>query len=255
MLVFKDTILGFVASVQLLRNDMVRRGDWIEVPKFGADGDVIDITVATVKVQNWDKTISMVPTYALISESFKNWRGMSESGGRRIKRAIHIDMNSIELCTPKMLDRFERMELITDYVRERRKEIDEHNRKHGVDSNEHVNGRHMTNVGTFRAYVVAYLKQNPKVRQDMTFIVRQLPPEATGLPIEIYVFSSDQVWANYEAIQADIFDHLLAVLPEFGLRVYQYPGGADLRGAAGPRASTVSRGDALGPGRAPTQSA
>jgi miniconductance mechanosensitive channel len=231
LLVFKDTILGFVASVQLMSHDMVRRGDWIEVPKYGADGDVIDISVTTVKVQNWDKTISMVPTYALIAESFKNWRGMSESGGRRIKRAIHIDMNSVAFCTPQQLERLSRIALLADYVTQRRAEIDAYNRQHGFDPGEVVNGRRMTNLGTFRAYVAAYLRSHPKIRQDMTFLVRQLAPGPTGLPLEIYVFSADQVWANYEAIQADVFDHLLAVIAEFDLRVFQSPSGADVRQA------------------------
>jgi miniconductance mechanosensitive channel len=231
LLVFKDTILGFVASVQLMSHDMVRRGDWIEVPKYGADGDVIDISVTTVKVQNWDKTISMVPTYALISESFKNWRGMSESGGRRIKRAIYLDMNSVQFCTPQMLERLDRIALLRDYLRSRRAEIEAYNREHNVDESEIVNGRHMTNLGTFRAYVTAYLRAHPKIRKDMTFLVRQLAPGPTGLPLEIYVFSADQAWANYESIQADIFDHLLAVIPQFGLNVFQSPAGADVRQA------------------------
>lgn len=231
LLVFKDTILGFVASVQLMSHDMVRRGDWIEVPKYGADGDVIDISVTTVKVQNWDKTISMIPTYALIADSFKNWRGMSESGGRRIKRAIHIDMNSVGFCTPQMLERFGRIALLRDYVQQRRVEIEAYNREHQLDTAEVVNGRRMTNLGTFRAYVAAYLRSHPKLRHDMTFLVRQLAPGPTGIPIEMYVFSAEQAWANYEAIQADIFDHLLAVIPEFGLNVFQSPAGVDVRQA------------------------
>ncbi len=246
ILVFRDTILGFVASVQLIANDMVRRGDWIEVPKYGADGDVIDISVATVKVQNWDKTISMIPTYALISESFKNWRGMSESGGRRIKRAIYIDMLSVRFCDDAMLDRFERIAVLADYVRERRKEIEGYNREQGLDPGEVVNGRRMTNLGTFRAYVVAYLRRHAKIRQNMTFLVRQLAPGPTGLPIEIYAFSADQAWANYESIQADIFDHLLAVVPEFGLNVFQNPSSADLRHAL---AALPAEGSALAASR------
>lgn len=229
LLIFKDSILGLVASVQLSGNDMVRIGDWIEMPKHGADGDVVDITLNTVKVQNWDKTISTIPAYALISESFKNWRGMSESGGRRIKRSISLDMTSVTFCTPEMLDRLEKFELITDYVKLRRKEIAEHNEKQGSDTSLLVNGRNMTNIGTFRAYVVAYLRNHPKIHKNMTFLVRQLPPGERGLPIEIYVFSNDQVWANYEVIQGDIFDHILAVIPEFGLRVYQYPAGSDIQ--------------------------
>jgi miniconductance mechanosensitive channel len=229
MLVFKDTILGFVASIQLGSHDMVRPGDWIEMPKYGADGDVIDISLTTVKVQNWDKTISTIPTYSLVSETFKNWRGMSESGGRRIKRAVHIDMNSIRFCDEKMLERYERVRLLRDYIRQKRKELEEHNQKVGADAAEVINVRRLTNIGTFRAYIVFYLRAHPKIHQNMTFLIRHLAPGANGLPIEIYVFSNDQVWANYEALQADIFDHILAVVPEFGLRVFQNPTGADFR--------------------------
>ncbi|MBU8932814.1 MAG: mechanosensitive ion channel family protein [candidate division Zixibacteria bacterium] len=229
LLIFKDSILGLVASIQLSGNDMVRIGDWIEMPKHGTDGDVIDITLNTVKIQNWDKTISTIPAYALISESFKNWRGMSESGGRRIKRSISLDMTSVKFCTPEMLDRLEKFELITDYIKSRRDEVTKDNEQQGVDTSVLVNGRNMTNIGTFRAYVVAYLRNHPKIHNDMTFLVRQLPPGEHGLPIEIYVFSNDQVWANYEAIQGDIFDHILAVIPEFDLRVYQYPAGSDIQ--------------------------
>ena len=231
MLVFKDSILGFVAGIQLSMNDMVRRGDWIEVPKHSADGDVIDISLTTVKVQNWDKTISTIPPYALISESFKNWRGMSESGGRRIKRCLHIDMNSIRFCTPEMLERFSRVQCLSEYIAAKQKDIQEHNRKLGIDDAVVINGRRMTNVGTFRAYIEAYLRNHPNIHPDMTFLVRHLAPSANGLPIEIYVFSNDQRWGSYEAIQADIFDHLLAAAPEFGLRVFQSPTGADLRDA------------------------
>jgi miniconductance mechanosensitive channel len=210
---------------------MVRIGDWIEMPKYGADGDVIDVTLHTVKVQNWDKTISTIPAYHLISDSFKNWRGMSESGGRRIKRSVSIDMSSVKFCTPDMLNRFEKFQLITDYIKSRRTEISEYNRAHQVDTSELINGRNMTNIGTFRAYLVAYLRNHPLIHDEMTFLVRQLPPGDHGLPIEIYVFSKDQVWANYEAIQADIFDHILAVLPSFELRVFQEPTGHDFRTA------------------------
>ena len=229
ILVFKDSILGLVASVQLSGNNMVRIGDWIEMPKYGADGDVIDISLHTVKVQNWDKTISTIPTYALISDSFKNWRGMSESGGRRIKRAINVDMNTVKFCTREMLDRFEKYQLIRDYIKSKRNEISEYNKAHAVDTSELVNGRNLTNLGTFRAYIVAYLRDHPKIHNDMTFLIRHLPPGEYGLPIEIYVFSNDQVWANYEAIQADIFDHILAVVPMFDLRVFQNPTGNDFR--------------------------
>ena len=229
MLIFKDAILGFVAGIQISANNMVHLGDWIEMPKYGADGDVIDISLTTVKVQNWDKTISTIPAYALISDSFKNWRGMSDSGGRRIKRAINIDMNTVKFCNPMMLDKFRRFEHIAEYIDAKQNEIDEYNITGNVDNTELVNGRRMTNVGTFRAYVIAYLKNHPKINQNMTFLVRQLKPTECGLPIEIYVFSSDKVWANYEAIQADIFDHILAVVPEFGLRVFQNPTGSDFK--------------------------
>jgi miniconductance mechanosensitive channel len=229
MLVFKDSILGFVAGIQLSINKMVHIGDWIEMPKFGADGDIIDISLTTVKVQNWDKTISTIPAYALISDSFKNWRGMQESQGRRIKRNICIDMNSICFCDPDMVKRFQRFQCIEAYIAEKRKEIETWNQENKVNPVEQVNGRRLTNIGTFRAYLVAYLKNHPHISSGMTFLVRHLEPTAQGLPIQIYVFSSDKVWANYEAIQADIFDHILAVIPEFGLRVYQQPSGADLQ--------------------------
>ena len=236
ILVFKDTILGLVASLQLSFNDMVRRGDWIEMQKFGADGDVIDVSLHTIKVQNWDKTITSIPSYALISDSFKNWRGMSESGGRRIKRSINIDMNSIKFCTADMIARFKKIQHITEYIEKKTDEIEQHNEKTRADTTTLVNGRHLTNIGTFRAYVVAYLKNHPKIHQGMTFLVRQLQPTEHGLPIEIYVFSNDQAWANYEAIQADIFDHILAVVPEFDLRVYQSPTGSDFTALAETRA-------------------
>lgn len=233
LLVFKDTILGLVASVQLTTNDMVRIGDWIEMPKYGADGDVIDVTLHTVKVQNWDKTITTIPSYALISDSFRNWRGMQESGGRRIKRAVHIDMSTVKFCTKEMLDRFEQYQLISDYVRSRREEIAAYNSERGIDTMHLVNGRNMTNLGTFRTYVAAYLRSHPKVHQDMTFLIRHLAPGDNGLPLEIYVFTNDIIWANYEAIQADIFDHVLAVLPYFELRAFQHASGSDFRRLAG----------------------
>jgi miniconductance mechanosensitive channel len=227
LLIFKDSILGLVASVQLSANDMVRLGDWIEMPKYGADGDVIDVSLHTVKVQNWDKTITTIPAYALISDSFKNWRGMSESGGRRIKRSINIDMTSVKFCTPEMLDRYAKFQLLSDYIIYKRKEIAEFNSERKIDTSELINGRNLTNIGTFRTYLVLYLRQHPMIHQDMTFLIRQLPPGEHGLPIEIYVFSSDQDWVNYEAIQADIFDHILAVIPMFDLRVFQQPTGND----------------------------
>ena len=229
MLVFRDSILGFVAGIQLAANRMVSVGDWIEMPAYGADGDVLEVALTTVKVQNWDKTITTIPTYALISESFKNWRGMSESGGRRIKRSVSIDMSSIKFCDLEMLERFEKIQYISGYIEQKKNELKDFNRAMSVDTASLVNGRRMTNIGTFRAYVQAYLQNHPKINKDMTFLIRQLPPTENGLPIEIYVFSNDKVWANYEAIQADIFDHVLAVVPEFDLRVYQNPTGADFR--------------------------
>ena len=233
MLVFKDPILGLVASFQIAGSNLVRVGDWIEMPKFGADGDVIDVSLLQIKVQNWDKTISTIPTYALVSDSFKNWRGMSESGGRRIKRAINIDMTSIKFCTEEMLRRFSKYQYITAHIEKKKEELARYNQEKKVDLSELVNGRRMTNIGTFRAYVEAYLHNHPKIHQNMTFLVRQLPPGAEGLPIEIYVFSNDQVWANYEAIQADIFDHILAVVPLFDLRVFQNPSGYDFQALTG----------------------
>lgn len=229
MLVFKDTILGFVASIQISLNDTVRMGDWIQMDQFGADGEIIDISIHAVKVQNWDKTISVIPSYALTSQSFKNWRGMSESGGRRIKRSILIDITSIHFCNEELLARLKKIFLLKDYLAGRLAEIEQYNAAVGADPSEPVNGRRLTNIGTFRAYVVAYLRNHPQVHQEMTFLVRHLPPGPNGLPLEIYIFSKDQVWANYEAIQADIFDHLLAVLPRFDLRPFQNPTGMDFR--------------------------
>ena len=233
MLVFKDSILGFVASVQIAGNDMVRVGDWIEMPDFDADGDVIEISLTTVKVQNWNKTISTIPTYALVSHAFKNWRGMSESEGRRIKRAIWIDLESIRFAREEDLERWSRVQFIQEYLDAKKTELREHNERTGADLSTLVNGRHLTNVGTFRAYVDAYLRQHPRIHQGMTRLVRQLPPTEKGLGIEIYAFSSEQRWGPYEGIQADIFDHLFAVLPEFDLRAVQVPTGADVRAVGG----------------------
>jgi miniconductance mechanosensitive channel len=228
MLVFKDTILGFVGGIQLIANDMLRPGDWIEMPKYGADGDVLEITLTTVKVQNWDKTITTIPTYSLIADSFKNWRGMRESGGRRIKRSVFIDVNSIRFCTPEMIERFRKIYRIRDYVEAKEAELREYNQRLGIDESSLADGRRMTNIGTFRHYLTAYLRQHPTVNQDMTLLVRQLQPTNTGLPIEIYAFSSDQRWAYYESIQADIFDHIYAVLPVFELKPFQDLSGRDL---------------------------
>jgi miniconductance mechanosensitive channel len=232
LLVFKDTILGFVASIQLSANNMVKIGDWIDMPSRGADGTVMEITLNTVKVQNWDKTISSFPTYALVSESFVNWRGMEESGGRRIKRAVYIDLKSVKFCTPKMLEKFRRIQLVHDYVEKKEKELKEYNESHGVDNSILVNGRRQTNLGVFRAYITEYLRRHPKINKDMTFLVRHLQPTDRGIPIEIFVFSTEKAWAVYESIQADIFDHILAVIPEFDLSVFQNPTGDDFRALA-----------------------
>lgn len=231
LLIFRDTILSFVASLQLASNDMIRIGDWIEMPGYGADGDVIDIALHTIKVQNWDKTITTIPTYKLIEDSFKNWRGMQESGGRRIKRAIHVDMASVRFLDVEDLDRFSRFVLLRDYIARKRAELEEHNRAQVPEGSDLVaNARRLTNLGTFRAYVQAYLRQHPAIHTTgMTFLVRQLAPGPTGVPLEIYVFTKDTAWVTYEGIQADVFDHLLAILPEFDLRIFQEPTGHDLR--------------------------
>ena len=231
MLVFKDPLLGLVAGVQLSANRMLSRGDWIEMPEHGADGDVLEVGLKTVKIQNWDKTITTIPTYALITESFKNWRGMSESGGRRIKRAINVDMGSIKFCDQEMLSRFSKIKYISEYIEKKRQDITEWNNERQINETDLINGRHLTNVGTFRAYIVAYLRHHPMIRQDMTFIVRHLDPTEHGLPIEIYVFSREQEWAAFEAIQSDILDHVLAIAAAFDLRVYQRPAGGDMRAA------------------------
>lgn len=233
LLVFKDTILGFVASIQLSANNMLKIGDWITMPRYSADGTVMEITLNTVKVQNWDKTISTIPTYALVSDSFSNWRGMEESGGRRIKRSINIDMKSVKFCTKEMLDRFNKIQYLREYTEKRKLEIEAYNKENNIDKSIVVNGRNMTNIGTFRKYLEKYLYHHPKIHNDMTFLIRQLQPTDKGIPIEIYVFSNDQRWANYESIQADIFDHILAVIPEFDLRVFQSPSGDDFQRVLG----------------------
>lgn len=229
ILVFKDTILGFVASIQLTANNMVRIGDWISMPKHNADGTVTEITLNTVKVQNWDKTISTIPTYALVSDSFGNWRGMEESGGRRIKRHINIDMQSVKFCTSEMIKEFKKINYLKEYIETRQNEIDEYNKSNHIDNSIIVNGRRMTNLGIFRRYLEFYLKNHPMIHDKMTFLVRHLQPTEKGIPVEIYVFSKDQRWANYESIQADIFDHILAVIPHFHLRVFQNPSGEDFK--------------------------
>jgi miniconductance mechanosensitive channel len=229
MLIFKDSILGLVAGIQLSVNDMVRIGDWIEMPKYNADGDVIDITLNTVKVENFDKTITTIPTYTLISDSFKNWRGMSQSGGRRIKRSIHIDMASIKFCDFQMLKKFERITNLSAYINEKNDEITKYNSSLVADDLIQVNGRNLTNVGVFRAYVQHYLKNHPKVHKNMTIMARQLASTEKGMAIEVYCFTNDTNWGNYESVQADIFDHLIAILNTFELRVYQSPSGYDMQ--------------------------
>lgn len=231
MLIFKDAILGFVAGIQLAANRMVAKGDWISMPQYGADGFVIDVALTTVKVQNWDKTITTIPTYALINDSFRNWRGMFESGGRRIMRSLNIDISTIKLCTTEMLERYAKIEHIKEYLARKQKEISEYNKEHNIDEASRVNGRRLTNVGTFRAYITAYLRNHPKISREMTFLVRQLEPTEHGLPIQIYVFSTETAWTDYEGIQADIFDHLLAVAPEFDLRIFQNPSGVNVKTA------------------------
>ena len=233
-LVFKDTILALLASVQLTSLDMVRVGDWIEMPQCNADGDVVDVGLHSVRVQNWDKTFTTIPTHRLIVDSFKNWRGMGESGGRRIKRDLRIDINSVRFLTGDETDRFKRFALLADYIDRKLEDLAAYNAELGK-ATENVNLRKLTNIGTFRAYIFNYLKHHPKIHEDMTLIVRQLQPGPTGLPLEIYAFTNVTEWSVYEDIQADIFDHLLAIAGEFGLSMYQEPAGRDLSALASPR--------------------
>ena len=229
MLVFKDSIMGFVYGIQLSANNMLRVGDWIQMPKYGADGTVIEVTLNTVKVRNWDNTITTIPPYALVSDSFQNWRGMQESGGRRIKRSIRIDMNSVKFCTPEMLAKYKKIQLLKDYIEETEKVIEDYNKEHGIDNSILVNGRRQTNLGVFRAYLTNYLKSLPTVNQDLTCMVRQLQPTEQGIPLELYFFSAIKAWVPYEGVQADVFDHVLAIIPEFDLHVFQNPTGEDFR--------------------------
>ncbi len=229
LLVFKDTILGFVASIQLSANNMLQINDWVSMPQYGADGDVIEMNLTTIKIQNWDKTVTTIPTYAFISESFKNWRGMSESGGRRIKRSLNIKTSSIKFCSPEMLERFKKFQLIQDYIEEKSKHIEVYNQENKIDKSHLINGRHLTNIGIFRVYAEAYLKNSPDINLNMTCMVRQLQPSEKGLPIEIYTFSGRQEWVTYEGIISDMFDHLIAAIPEFELEVFQNPTGTDFR--------------------------
>lgn len=229
MLVFKDSILGFVGGIQLTTNDMVRIGDWIV--KGDADGNVIDIGLTTVKVQNWDNTISTIPTYSLVTDPFTNWRGMSDSGGRRIARSVIIDADTVKFCTPEMLQRFKKYQLVAKYITDTENDIAKFNEENGIDTSSLVNGRRQTNIGIFRAYLVQYLMNNPNVNKDMTVLVRQQNPVETGIPIQIYCFSKNKDWVPYEAIQSDIFDHIFAVIPEFDLRVYQKPSSYSIENA------------------------
>jgi miniconductance mechanosensitive channel len=228
LLIFRDTLLAVVASVQISTNDLVKQGDWIEVPSFNADGDVIDITLHSVIIQNWNMTISVVPTSKLLDTPFKNWRGMSESGGRRIKRAVYIDLTSVGFLSPDEIKRLKGIALIKDYLEEKEMELNKHNAALNIDGSVLVNGRRLSNIGTFRAYLSAYLKQHPDLhKKDMTMMVRQLASGSKGLPIELYTFTKSTVWAEYENIQADIFDHILAAVPQFGLRIFQEPSSLD----------------------------
>ncbi|MBL4746487.1 MAG: mechanosensitive ion channel [Flavobacteriaceae bacterium] len=223
ILVFKDTIMGFVASIQVATNDMVRIGDWITFEKYGADGDVIEINLTTVKIQNFDNTITTIPTYALISESFKNWRGMSNSGGRRIKRALIIKQDSVKYLNSTAIDKLKKIQLLTSYLATRQKDISLQNERNSVDKNLLINGRNLTNIGVFRKYMESYVENHPAINEDMMIMVRQLTPSSQGIPIEIYAFSKDKVWKNYEYIMADIFDHLIASVPYFELELFELP--------------------------------
>lgn len=237
MLIFRDTILSLVASIQIMSNDMIRIGDWVSMPQANTDGDVIEIALHTVKIQNWDKTISTIPTHKFISESFKNWRGMTESGGRRIKRSLRLDMNSVRFLSDDEIERLSRYETLREYMIEARRKIESYNAaKAQGDPGIIPEIRRLTNLGTFRFYVLNYLKANPRVSQEMTVLARQLEPGPKGVPIEIYCFSSDTAWAKYEGLQADLFDHLIAILPEFGLRAFQEPSGSDFAEAIADRA-------------------
>jgi len=240
MLIFKDTILGLVASVQMSTNDMIRVGDWVEMPKFNADGDVVEINLHTVKVQNFDKTITTIPTYYFLSESFKNWRGMQQTGGRRIKRAIYVDVNSVKFVDAKMREKLKKYHLITDYITDRQKEIETYNIENNIDTSFLINGRRMTNLGVFREYIVSYLKNHPRIHQDMSIMVRQLANEHKGIPLEIYCFTNTVIWREYEGIQSDIFDHLYSTASFFDIDIFQNPSGKDIMKALSPLSTDLS---------------
>lgn len=229
LLVFRDSILGLVASIQISANDMVRIGDWVTVEKYGADGDVLEINLTTVKVRNFDKTITTVPTYAFISDSFRNWRGMQELGIRRIMRTITIDLNTIKFVNNEMLERFEKVERVTQYLRTRQKEINDYNTQNKNNKQVLINGRHMTNIGVFRNYIEAYLREHPLIANDQLIMVRQLEPTAQGVPLQVYCFSATTVWQEYENLQSFIFDHLLAAAQTFDLQLYQKAAGTDFQ--------------------------
>jgi miniconductance mechanosensitive channel len=230
MLIFQDTITGLVSSMQISGNQMVKVGDWISMPSRGVDGDVIDMTLYTVKVRNFDRTILTVPTNALMRESFQNWAGMAESGGRRIKRSLKINMKSVKFVDEELRDKLYKIEILRPYIEEKEREIETFNKEHSVDITCPVNGRRMTNLGTFRAYIKAYLGRHPQINTEMIYMIRQLQPDENGIPLEVYVFSAEKEWVKYEGVQADIFDHLLAVIGYFDLQVFQYPSGDDLKG-------------------------
>lgn len=229
LLVFKDSILGFVASIQLSANNMVHVGDWVTVPKYNADGDVLEINLTTIKVQNFDKTITTIPTYAFVADSFTNWRGMEQSDGRRIKRAVHVQISSVQFCTPEMIESFEKIDLVKDYILERQKEIIAYNKLNEVDTSVLLNGRKLTNVGVFQVYLENYLNANSEINSEMTIMVRQLAASPNGLPIEIYAFSKIKDWKAYEKVMADLFDHTLASASSFGLQIFENPSGSDMR--------------------------
>ncbi|MEJ2543597.1 MAG: mechanosensitive ion channel [Calditrichaceae bacterium] len=227
LLIFRDTILSFVSGMQITSYGLVHVGDWIEMPQYGADGDVVEIALHTVKVQNWDKTYTIIPTHKLTSDAFKNWRGMKQAGGRRIKRAIYFDQNSVKFCDDTMMHKFEDILLLSDYMKQKKEELALFNEEHHLEDNHQIHRRRLTNIGTFRIYVEKYIENHPKIKQNLTHMVRQLQPGPNGLPMEIYCFTNDTAWKNYEAIQSDIFDHLLAVVQEFDLRIFQNPSGKD----------------------------
>jgi len=232
LLLFRDTLLSLVASVQLTNNDLIRVGDWIEMPQFNADGDVIDIALNTVRVQNWDKTITVIPTHKFLEHSFRNWRGMQEAGGRRIMRSVHIDISTIRFMSQKEIDRLSTSHLLKDYINKKMDDVHKYNREHLKSGSSIItNGRWLTNIGTFRAYIIEYLKKHPRSNKDLFMLVRQLEPTDKGLPLQIYMFTDTTAWGEYEGIQSDIFDHLVAVAPEFGLRIFQQPSGHDFREA------------------------